>query len=114
MWLDDRGVVHTCAFADPSVVVGEELLADVHRLAKADPQALDDELERLEEEFLDSLGVDYDSDVEDAFVERWLPQGILVGSSSSLASLRKLIADVDQRWRLGAILVVRDLVEEVA
>ena len=114
MWLDERGVIHTCAFADPSMVVKDELLADIHRLARADVQAVDDELERLEEEFFESFEIDYDRNAEDAFVEQWLPMGILAGRASSLVSLRELIAGVDQRWRLDAILVVQDLADESA
>jgi len=114
MWLDEDNVVHTCAFADPSVVVNGELLADIHRLASADAQALDDELDHLEEEFFESLTRDYDRQTEDTFVERWLPAGILTERAPSLGALRELLADVEQRWRLDAILVIRDLAEEAA
>lgn len=114
MWLDERNVAHTCAFADPSVVVDDALLGDIRGLAEADAQALDDELDRLEEEFFESLTIAYDRQAEDSFVEVWLPAGILVGRAPSLASLRALVATVDQRWRLDAILVIRDLAEEAA
>lgn len=68
-------------------------------------------LDNLEGQFFESLTIRCDRETEDAFVERWFPGGILIGRAPSLADLREFLADVDQRWRLDAILVIRDLAE---
>ena len=113
MWLDEKGVMHTAAFADPSSAIDGELAADVARLAERDAEGMEQVLDRLEDELLNTISISYDPQVEREFRQRWLPDDVLGGRVASPGELGDLLAAVDQRWRLDAILVVRDLVDEL-
>lgn len=112
MWLDENGVMHTAAFADPSSALDEELIADVLKLAAQDAEGVEQVLDRLEDDLVNTMSITYDPQVEEEYRRRWLPDDALVGRASSPRELGDLLAAVDQRWRLDAILVVRDMVDE--
>jgi hypothetical protein len=105
--------MHTAAFADPSSAIDEELAADVLKLAERDAEGVEQMLDRLEQALLNTMPINCDPQVEEEFRKRWLPEDALVGRASSPRELGDLLAAVDQRWRLDAILVVRDLVDGI-
>jgi hypothetical protein len=59
-------------------------------------RGLADELDRLEDELLESMSIDDDRHVEQSFSEQWLPHGVLAGRAPSLRELSEFVVAVDQ------------------
>lgn len=101
--------MRTNAVAEPSSVMSEDLVADVAHLVDANSEALEEELERLQDEFYESVEFRYDRRTERTYRDQWIPAGLLLGRAPTVQALGELIAGIEPRWRLDAILALEDL-----
>ncbi len=109
MWVDDKGVCHTVALADPTWLMSDTFRRSLGRLMARDPDDLDDVFETEETRFFEERAVSPLRDSEEAeFVAAIPPPSLLDGPVETVDDLRQLLRGIDNRWRLDALLALDD------
>ena len=80
-------------------------------VARSDPAAVEAALETVEEQLFATGPMAADPAVEEQFVGVPPPRKILRGSLDDAAALSTALERVDLRWRLDAILAMRDYID---
>ena len=109
MWVDDQGMCHTVALADPTELMSDIFRQSFGRLMARDQVDLGDVLEAEQMRFFEERAVSplRDSD-ETLFVAAVPPLTLLVEPVETVDDLRKLLRGIDGRWRLDALLALDD------
>lgn len=109
MWVDDRGVSHTVALPEPTELMSDIFLHCLNKLVSKGREHVaevmfNDQLRFYEERA--KLLVPDCSEAE--FVGLPPPKDLLDTPFKTLADLRRLLDDVDVRWRLDALAAIED------
>lgn len=115
MWMDKKGVAHTVAVPEPGDYVDSEFLTFL-RLHRGQ---LDDEYrDSLEEQSIAEFATVADQFTDGSLREEALPEDLNIGSGCASSdqsvqdAMNDAIAQVPIQWRLDAVLVLGDLVDE--
>lgn len=112
MWIDDDGVAHTVALPDPTHVMTDDFRASLDALADADRGRVREILELAEMRVLEADLSHLKRPGRDAESrEAAAPVGLLRGRVATPEDLARLIAQVELRWRLDAIMALFDYVD---
>jgi hypothetical protein len=112
MWMDAEGIAHTVALPDPTDAMSEEFRLALDRLISADREAIEAVVEAAEEQVYEALSGFVRSD-EAHFEGLPAPLELLEGSPQTAHDLADLIARIDLRWRLDAVMAIVDHVDSV-
>lgn len=103
MWVDDQGVCHTVALPEPTELMSDIFLQSLHKLVSRRQEdvaeAMFSDQLRFYEERAKLLVTDSN---EAEFVGLSPPIDLLAAPFETLAELRRLLYEIDDRWRLDA------------
>lgn len=111
MWVDDRGVAHTVALPSSAELMSDEFRASVDALVDSRQPDVEVLLEDIEERLfgLDLSGLVVEG--VDEFEGAGPPQELLRGTVVTLEELGHRLEQVEIRWRLDAVLALRDYID---
>ena len=109
MWVDDQGVCHTVALPEPTELMSEVFLQSLNQLVSRGQEdvaeAIFSDQLRFYEERTKLLVPDSN---EAEFVGLSPPVDLLAAPFETLAELRRLLYEIDDRWRLDALAAIED------
>ncbi|MFJ5860080.1 hypothetical protein ACIQCM_01510 [Pseudarthrobacter sp. NPDC092439] len=109
MWVDEQGVCHTVALPEPTELMSDVFRRSLDQLVARGREdvagAMFDDQIRLYEERTKLLVPDSN---EAEFVGLAPPVDLLAAPFETLAELRHLLYEVDDRWRLDALAAIED------
>ena len=116
MWRTEDGRLHTVALPDPGQLFTPEALAGAEAVLRDvgpdEAQELVDELQDETSLALDDVPVDQDE--ERRFAHTAPPLELVREVADDEEDLRRLVSDVDHRWRLDVAFALEDLIDRGA
>jgi len=111
MWIDERGVAHTVTLPDPTELMSGTFRRAFDALISVNRVVVAALLERVEEQIYEqeiwSLPVDL------TFEQMSPPVGVLNGEVWAEGQLEAVLAEVDFRWKLDAVIGLVDYVDSL-
>lgn len=109
VWVDDQGVCHTVALPEPADLMSDIFLQSLNQLVARGQEDVaeamfNDQLRFCEERT--KLLVPDSNEAE--FVGLSPPVDLLAAPFETLAELRRLLYEIDDRWRLDALAAIED------
>ena len=109
MWIDDAGVLNTGALPDPTAPMTPGFRDGLDVLIAERRTDLRTTLDLAEERAFDSDWSNLPKD--DVYVAAPPPTGLLRGAIVTPEDVAQVIAEVNPRWRLDAIMAIADYVD---
>lgn len=104
MWIDDAGVLHTVALPNPTEPMAPDFRDGLDTIIAERQADLRKTLELAEERVYDSEWSNLPS--ADSYVAAPPPVGLLQGAIATPEDVAQVIAEVDPRWRLDAVMAI--------
>ena len=112
MWLDDHGVCHTVALPDPTELMSGHFRKSLDELLARGIDEVAELVEAEEIRFYEQKAERFPSQFDEThFVGVVPPEPLLVEPMRTVQDLRRLIREIDDRWRLDALVAVTDYVD---
>jgi hypothetical protein len=108
MWVDSEGIAHTVALPEPEQVMTDDFRIGLDALVARDRAAVEDVLAQVKQRVFDALPSDASHDWP---VEQAAPKGLLDQPVHEVTDLEAVLAAVDVRWRLDAVMAVEDYID---
>ena len=116
MWRTEDGRLHTVALPDPTQVFIRDALAGAEAVLRdLGPDEAREFAEELQDEA--SLAVDVvplDQDEERQFADAAPPLELVSEVAEDEEHLRRLVSEIDRRWRLDVAFALEDLIDRQA
>ncbi len=109
MWVDDQGVCHTVALPNPTVLMSDVFRHSLDRLLARGPEDVAELIETEETRFYEEHAGSHSGDSDEpGFVGATPPQGLMTRPIATSADLISLIREIEDRWRLDALVALDD------
>lgn len=111
MWIDRRGVCHTVALPDPTLLMSDVFRSSLDRLLAEAPEAVAETVEIEEDRFFEEhLSATNGVPDDEGYVEAIPPERLMADAVATVGDLQLVIQGIDRRWRLDAVTALDDYI----
>ena len=111
MWIDDQGVFQTVALPDPTELMSDFFRRGLDRLLAQARKEVADAIEIEELRFHAEGATLIAASDEERFAGDTPPKGLMAEPIRTVEDLTECIRDMDDRWRLDALVALTDYVD---